>query len=66
VQELEKQPLAVVPAEPSELLDKDRYKRSSRQLSPREEVIGLCFEAAEGASNYWRQLGLCKSASDAC
>jgi hypothetical protein len=32
MQELEKHPLQVVPAEPSELLDRDRYQRSSRDL----------------------------------
>lgn len=32
LQELEKHPLEVVPAEPSELLDRDRYQRSSRDL----------------------------------
>jgi len=31
-QELEKHPLEVVPPEPAELLDRDRYQRSSRDL----------------------------------
>lgn len=39
VAELEKTPLTEVPAEPSELLDKTRYRRPSRQLTEEREAI---------------------------
>ena len=37
--ELEKDPLKEVPAEPYELLDKTRYDFSSKQLSPEREAL---------------------------
>jgi hypothetical protein len=40
LQELEKRPLEVVPAEPSELLDRDRYQRSSRDLVSAQQGSG--------------------------
>ena len=39
IQHLEKSPLAEVAPEPSSLLDKTRYEKSSRELSPEQEAV---------------------------
>lgn len=47
-QELEKTPLADVPAEPSELLDRTRYQKASRVLSDeREEIYAQLIAAMQ-------------------